>query len=287
VHAWRAFFVAGAVGCSLAVSVDGLTGGDGGSHASDGAPGDGDAGARDAEDAGEAAEASRPGASPCAAVHDLCDDFDHGTVGAIPPWDGMVTVGGSLTLDTSTFRSPPASLVARVAATGADAGDAVPKAYLTRRFDGGARMVHCAFDARFDQDPPTEWQAFVLSTEPQSPSPLSGYFLAWAGPTPGVAASSIDEAHFERDGGGGGTFYPAYGVPGTDWFHAEIDVDLDADAGAAEMDIDDASVFTHRLTPPTKTSGQSLEIGITMSFRFGAAPVWSIHFDNIACDRTR
>jgi hypothetical protein len=172
-----------------------------------------------------------------------------------------------------------------VAATDADASNAVPKAYLTHHFDGDARGFHCAFDARFDQEPPTEWQTVLLSLSPKSPSPLSGYFLAWAGPNPGVASSSIDEASFDHDGGGGGRFYPAYGVPSTDWFHVELDYGLDADAGTVAMDIDDASVLVHALAPPAQTLGQTLEVGITSAFRSGAAAAWSIHYDNVACDR--
>lgn len=103
--------------CTLVVGTSGLHGGaeaDAGPRAeTTGPPIEG--GARDAS-----LDDAPTGTSPCAAPHAFCDDFDTGTLDLASRWDGLVTGGGPLGLDTARAKSPPRSLKASLEGRGSE-----------------------------------------------------------------------------------------------------------------------------------------------------------------------
>lgn len=103
---------AGAGGCSLLVSTNGLSDGD--TATPDGGPGIGD-GPAAIDSASEAAAPdagpdARDAASPCRSKHLFCDDFDTGDSKPIGRWDSLIENAGPIILDTSMFVSPPRAL---------------------------------------------------------------------------------------------------------------------------------------------------------------------------------
>lgn len=108
-------------GCLYVTDLDGLSGdtqvagSDGGSS---GGPGDEGGGGGDGGVADGASGDASPGASPCAiGTHDLCDDFDHGVLGAA--WTNVNQApGGLLAIEDGPSVSPPRALHAMLPARG-------------------------------------------------------------------------------------------------------------------------------------------------------------------------
>jgi hypothetical protein len=112
----------GTAGCSLLISLDGLTNGTSASAA------DADAGAADATndggpveagmvDDGATADGGDAGFDPLCTGAVFCDRFERAS--AQGPWPGLfLNAGGTIDLDTSTFTSPVKSLVIHVPTAG-------------------------------------------------------------------------------------------------------------------------------------------------------------------------
>jgi len=253
-----------AAACTLAVSVDGLTGGasDGGVDAPgvpEAAPGTPEAGLDAAVEASDAIAAT----DACDA--DFCDDFDDGPLGA--RWSRVVhSDGGSIALDTTAFRSPPNSLLTSLGDGGAEA------AYLQLDL-GAAKLVKCRMNV------------FVLATG--STSLLDFFTLDVSGPqtyslkaafTP--TASSLRDDVFLPDGGCLCPREEPKGplIPLSQWVAVEVEVDFSK-----------ATLRANGVTLATETLLESTPTAVTMKvgqYSYGANP-WTMRFDDLSCTLSR
>jgi hypothetical protein len=266
-------------GCTLLVDTSGLTGGssdapdastssDATADAVDEGDGPRDAPLEEADaatDAPPASDAHAPlGEAGCTGtVHDFCDDFDHGALGAA--WTRTFQIGGAFTLDPLAV-SPPSSLLA----TAADGGS--ENLILVKNFAGATKGIRCQVALRVD--------AYDNYTDVLH-----------------VDFTVAGEAYFVRVGlGGGGTLneygqlpdggervrnnWPFQQPPAGQWVDVVLDIDGDPNAGAATLAVDGAQVLSVALSPPTDATGINVELGAINTFPLA----WRAHYDNVACD---
>ena len=267
--------------CSLAVDLDGLTGGstvDAGADvgpAIDGAPADGaDDSRADARIPGDgsssldgrappdggtldAANDTSGPLDPCAPAPNLffCDAFGASSLGAT--WDHDTLTQGSL--DPAVLVSPPSSLYVDLAAGSADVADYLSKALTPP----AATALDIAFDLRVDQ-----------------PGPVYPVGI-FCGPSDYSLSLNLDSSGIAEQGGG--VAYVEHATtatfPTAVWRHVEI-VLRRAEA-TVEVHVDGAVVL-----PPTNLVGTSnvVQGGCTLVLGMFYAPkqtAWRAHFDDV------
>lgn len=265
---------AGAVGCSILLGVDGLTGGffpdDGG--VAEGAVSDagGDAVGDAALDSMTMTDAPLDGSLPCGVPHTFCDDFDDGGLGA--RWDMQRTVQGSLALDTTVSVSPSRSMLVT-----ANPGDASGESYdiaLYKNFSGSFSSIHCELDVMTDSAAaPQTAAAFSINV---SASAGSDYLILW----------DIDQARLYQEFDPKLTYEPISLPTSGKWTRVAVELKLNPDAGVGLLTLwyDGTQIASvPSLGQPIPISGARFAVGLAL----GYAPLpnsWHTHYDNAWCD---
>src|SRR5262249_5585228 len=157
-------------------------------------------------------------------VHDFCDDFDHGPLGAT--WTQMFTVGGALTLDPLAI-SPSSALLAQVAP-----GGGFEKIILQKDFAGATKGIRCNLDMRVDVfDDYTD----VLPIEFLEPT--DSYFVRIG---LGGGANVNEYGQFADAGERVRNIWPFTQPQAGEWFNVTLDLRAEGDAGAAKLLVDQA-----------------------------------------------
>ena len=259
-------------GCSLLVDESGLSGGE----TADAGPTpeattdaeEGDAFTADAraEEAGAVdASPADAGFSCDAEVHDFCDDFDHGALGAT--WSSATNTGGTLALDPLAL-SPPWSLLVAVQ----DGGG--PEDLLLHKSFAATAGIHCAFDIRVDA-----YDSYTDVFHVDFGQASGSYFVRFI-----MGGTVVNEYGTLPDGGvrvrnNWPTGQPAIGV----WTRVDLDLRFSGQAGTAVLAYDGKQVLSVNLSPPTDIVSNKIQLGAWSS----AATKWRAHFDNFACDLQR
>jgi hypothetical protein len=226
------------------------------------------------------ADAIAEASSPCVAPHTFCDDFDQGALGA--RWSSETSDAGYLSLDPSTWVSPPNSLLAFV---GPNRQANITVVGLSKIFAGSARGAHCEWDLMVDALSSTEEVEVFNFAIASATGDFAGYNLS-------VHLRSDLTKFIEffgpGDGGApGGSVHELASLPTRTWSHVVVDLSFpggSTSAGSAAISLNFAPPTQLPLTPPLANLSQTLAMGV--SGAYSGTQVWTVHDDNVFCDLT-
>ncbi|MGH7285565.1 MAG: hypothetical protein ACRELY_28930 [Polyangiaceae bacterium] len=191
----------------------------------DGAP-RGDSGGGDSDSGGD-----QEGGSVCDEPHDLCDDFDEpGEVAGDPSkWTSAFAPNPAfLTLSTSQYDSPPASLAAFYEP---DAGGDFQSLGIDHDFTGSFVHAHCSFHVRVGAVDTSSSILYATDISAKTPSgeTLEMAWAVWVGSSGGGQSIELDQDYV--DGGESDDVEPLDDdLTLRTWYHGSLDVSI-PDAG--------------------------------------------------------
>jgi hypothetical protein len=267
--------------CSLTTDSDGLTPGsvdlEAGTDATTEAAADAGTPAPDAlalDAPGDRGEDAGPGAPGCkASTAIFCADFDQGIVTSL--WDSAdVLGGGTLLLDSATFRSPLQSASAR---TPTIDGTSVPKAKarLVKSFSATATSVRVGFDVRVDSVSPNNARGELLALSFFSGAGSYTLYL--------IARSNGDvlNEYAVLDAGSQGNDHPlSTQLARSGWQRVELNANLVTARGRVTIDGQTSALDTS-LSPPFASGTTRLYLGLVVD---QAASEFDVHYDNVTYD---
>ncbi len=253
--------------CSLATSLDGLTGGgntqvDGG-ETSDAATIDSAPAPDAATDAGNSIDASST-PSPCNVAHTFCADFDESS--NVPAYDGLADPDHDLSIDTTVSRSSPNSLQALLP-NGGNAGT------ITTNLITGTH-AHVAFDFMLQASSDDTIIFTLYSPNGDGVDDHRFYVETYA------YAMQFTEAVTPDDGGSTNYLATALGSGAMDSVWSHLDFMVDGTTGQVTTTFDGVAE-THSMQQPFSADAFSLVFGEIPN---GPSASVKAHFDNIVID---
>jgi hypothetical protein len=229
--------------------------------------------AADAEAGVAPVDASPEGsASPCAATHLFCDDFDTGTL--VGRWDQMETTAGPLTLDAAFFVSPSRSLLGSI--------QPLPgintRATALRKVVGvPAKRARLAVDFRTPGPGPGAFEQVDLLSMSLLPPP-PGFQVQTVGLFERPSGTEFER--YTESPGGFSTSTPVL-LARSRWVHVVIEADFSKVPAMASVAMDGVVTATRELAGSDLTG---VKITVGPGFVNSANVEWPIAYDNVTVD---
>jgi hypothetical protein len=208
----------------------------------------------------------------------FCADFDESSVDA--GWSGVSLNGGTVTLDTTSYVSPKASMRASMSPSTSSYGYAA----LVENFSAPIGASRLTFDLELVTiDTCGEYAKFLALTLDNAEDPPFALFLQLASDDGGLIL-------VEQDPVDGGANYPGYTITNSietgKWTHFEIDTLAapgDGGIGQYQVSIDDASALAP-VAPQSPWAYGVPQINVGVTGVNGPMGACVVRFDNVTFD---
>jgi hypothetical protein len=216
------------------------------------------------------------GSPPCAAPHDLCDDFSGTTFPDPSRWTTLDRVGtATITRTTTDFVSAPASLEATAT------GQSSTTAMLVKSLTGTIKGLVCEMSVKATPQvgDPNVFFNFVLDVQPTASAPVESWFVVF-----GTVLHTLTEFWTIRNGAADGKgFDPPPPLPNA-WVRVRI-VLTAGPPSTITLSYDGAKVGDITLLHfPLQHDGVELKFGAQTD---PDKPGGTVRIDDVVCDMSR